>query len=268
MADKMIKNMQFFRVKWVAISNQGSTWEPAKNLIGENAKSILDKYLENKAAMFAAEEQRKKDILSGALVATGKPDNPTTNTAVVKGKRSRARSNSSPYSVHFTDWYWDNTCTPAAKRSACKHCGDLVSASSTTNFRSHLVNRHKELLIEELRADEVQNPANVSTLASLRVDYGCVEKFKDSAKRALDEQFVKWCCKKSRGLSIGETDRELKSLLLQASRGRYSPPNRTLALEVMLGMRAAADNLTASAMKALQAERISPSISGKHAKNE
>jgi len=36
----------------------------------------------------------------------------------------------------------------------------------------------------------------------------------------------------------------------------------------MLGMRAAADNLTTSAMKALQAERISPSISGKHAKNE
>ena len=152
----MIKNIQFFRVKWVAISNQGSTWEPAKNLIGENAKSILDKYLENKAAMFAAEEQRKKDILSGALVATGKPDNPTTNTAVVKGKRSRARSNSSPYSVHFTDWYWDNTCTPAAKRSACKYCGELASASSTTNFRSHLVNRHKELLIEELRVDEVQ----------------------------------------------------------------------------------------------------------------
>jgi hypothetical protein len=36
----------------------------------------------------------------------------------------------------------------------------------------------------------------------------------------------------------------------------------------MLGMRAAADNLTTSAMKALQAERISPSISGKHSKNE
>ena len=177
----MIKNIQFFKVKWVAINKQGSTWEPAKNLVGENAKSILDKYLENKASMFAAEEQRKKYSLSGALVSTGKPDNPATNTAVVKGGKSRAHSNSSLYSVHFTDWYSDNTCTPAAKRSACNHCGDLVSASNTRNFRSHLINRHKELPIEELRADEVQNPANVSTLASLRVDYCCVEKFKDSA---------------------------------------------------------------------------------------
>ena len=101
----MIKHIQFFRVKWVAISNQGSTGEPAKNPIGENANSILDKYLENKAVMFATEEQRKKDILSGSLVATGKPHNPVTNTAVVKGRKSRARSNSSPYYVHFTDWY-------------------------------------------------------------------------------------------------------------------------------------------------------------------
>ena len=123
--------MQFFRVKWVAISNKGSTWESTKNLIGENAKSILDKYLENKAAMCATEEQRKKDILSGALVSTEKPDNQATNTAVVKGRKSRARSNSSPYSVHFTDWYWDNTCTQASTRLACKNCGDLVSASST-----------------------------------------------------------------------------------------------------------------------------------------
>jgi hypothetical protein len=47
-------------------------------------------------------------------------------------------------------------------------------------------------MIEELRANEVHNPANVSTLASLRVYYGCVEKLKDFAKRALDEQFLKW----------------------------------------------------------------------------
>jgi hypothetical protein len=32
-------------------------------------------------------------------------------------------------------------------------------------------------------------------------------------------------------------------------------------------MRAAAENVTTFATKALQAERISPSISGKHAKN-
>ncbi len=179
----------------------------------------------------------------------------------MKGKNSRARSNSSPYYIHFTDWYWDNSCTPAAKRPAYKLCGDPVSASSTLNFRSHSVNRHKELLITKLCADEVQNPGNVSTLASsLKQNYGYDEKYKDSSKRTLDEQFAKWCYKKSRGLSIGETVKELRSLLLQVSRGRYTPPNKTLALEVMMGIRAAADNFTTTAIKALQAERISPSI--------
>ena len=93
-------------------------------------------------------------------------------------------------------------------------------------MRSHLTTRHKDLLIKELRADEALDPGNMSTLKSPKEDYGAVEKFKDGAKKMLDEQFVKWCCKKRRGLSIGETDRELKSLLLQCSRGRYPPPTR------------------------------------------
>ena len=210
----MVKTVQFFRVKWVAINNQGSTWEPAKHLIGENAKSILDKYLADKAAIFAADEQRKKDILSGVLVNTGKPSEVEEIVAgTAKGRRSRSRSNSSPYTVHFSEWYWDNTVTPAAKRSACLHCGEAVSASSTSNFRAHLVARHKQLLVKELRADEVQNPSNMSTLKSLKEDFGKVDKYTGASTRSIDEQFVKWCCKKRRGLSIGETDRELKSLL-------------------------------------------------------
>ncbi len=136
-----------------------------------------------------------------------------------------------------------------------------MSASSTSIFRAHLVARHKQLLVKELRADEVQNPSNMSTLKSLKEDFGKVEKFTGAAKRSIDEQFVKWCCKKRRGLS--ETDRELESLLLQASRGRYSPPHHSLALEVLLGLKASAGNVTTLKMKKLQAKRISPSISGK-----
>ena len=94
MADKIVKIVQIFRVKWVAFNNQGSTWEPAKHLIGENAKSILDRYLADKAAIFAADEQRKKDILSGVLVNTGKPNEVDDNVAgTAKGRRSRSRSN-------------------------------------------------------------------------------------------------------------------------------------------------------------------------------
>ncbi len=117
--------------------------------------------------------------------------------------------------------------------------------------------------MKELRAGEVQNPSNMSPLKSLKEDFGKVEKFTGAAKRSIDEKCVKWCCKKRRGLTIGETYRELKSLLLQASRGRYSPPHHSLALEVLLGLRASADNVTTLQIKKLQVERISPSIFGK-----
>lgn len=58
------------------------------------------------------------------------------------------------------------------------------------------------------------DPCNVTTLKSLKQDFGAVEKYKDGFKRALDEQFVKMCCKKRRALSCGETDREMRSWML------------------------------------------------------
>ena len=102
----------------------------------------------------------------------------------------------------------------------------------------------------------------MTTLKSLKQDFGAVEKYKDGFKRSLDEQFVKMCCKKRRALSCGETDRELKSWMLQATRGRYQPPSRKTAMDTLLSMRAKSDNELARDLKALLAERISPSISG------
>ena len=96
-----------------------------------------------------------------------------------------------------------------------------VSASSTTNLRSQLTATHKNVLIKEMRADETMEPCNATTLKSLKDDYGAVEKYKDGFKRSLDEQFVKMCCKKRRALSCCETGRELRSWMLQATRGRY-----------------------------------------------
>ena len=55
-------------------------------------------------------------------------------------------------------------------------------------MRSHLTTRHKDLLIKELRADEALDPGNMATLKSMKKDYGAVDKFKDGAKRMLDEQ--------------------------------------------------------------------------------
>jgi len=51
--------------------------------------------------------------------------------------------------------------------------------------------------------------------------------------------------------------------MLQATRGRYQPPSRKTALDMsLLSMRAMSDNEIAIDLKALLAERISPSISG------
>ena len=137
-----------------------------------------------------------------------------------------------------------------------------MSAASTTNLRSHLTASHKNVLIKELRSDESMDPCNVTTLKSLKQDFGVVEKYKDGFKRSLDEQFVKMCCKKRRALSCGETDRELKSWMLQATRGRYQPPSRKTAMDTLLSMRSKADNELTRDLKALLEERISPSISG------
>ena len=121
---------------------------------------------------------------------------------------------------------------------------------------------HKNVLINELRSDKAMDPCNTSTLRSLRNDFGAVEKYKDGFKRSLDEQFVKMCCKKRRALSCGETNRELKSWMLQATKGRYQPPSHKSAMDVLLSMRAKVDNEVTKELKALLAERISPSISG------
>ena len=106
------------------------------------------------------------------------------------------------------------------------------------------------------------DPCNVTTLKSLKQDFGAVEKYKDGFKRALDEQFVKMCCKKRRALSCGETDKEMRSWMLQATRGRYQPPSRKTSMDTLLSMRAKSDNELTKDLKALPAERISPSISG------
>lgn len=226
----------------------------------------MNAYLQKKQEKLEADEQYKADALAGKLVETGKPDNvddPPAKFKKVKATCARTRVNESPYKNHFGSWFWDNSTTPASKRAVCLHCQKTVSASSTSNLKSHLLASHKTLLVKEMRADETLGPGNITTLQSLKEDYGAVEKYQGAAKRSLDEQFVKWCCKKRRALSMGETDRELKSYVLQASRGRYAPPCKKTAMDVLLGMRARADNATTKAMQTLREERISPSISGK-----
>jgi hypothetical protein len=92
---------------------------------------------------------------------------------------------------------------------------------------------HKDVVIKELKADETLEVEKCVTLNSLKEDFAIVEKYFGSFKQDLDERFVKCRCKKRRGLSIGETYRELKSWMLQSTRGRYQPPSRITAMDIL-----------------------------------
>ena len=74
---------------------------------------------------------------------------------------------------------------------------------------------------------------------------------------------MKMCCKKNRAISTGELDREMKSWILQISRGRYQPPARKTCQDLTLTMRAKVENTTKKLVIALRKDNVLPSISGK-----
>ena len=266
-------------MKWIGINNLGCTWEPKEHFVGAAAETKLKDYIHSKEVEAEKAEKRRQDILAGKLVVTGKPEEepaaadppPIAPVPKTECASNKTRQNASGVWGHFNGgpgnkekFYWDNSTTPASKRSICSLCNMHVSAASTTNLRTHLQSAHKALVLRELKADETLEVGRHSTLQTLKQDYAAVEKFHGSFKLDLDEQFVKWCCKKGRGLSIGETDRELKSWMLQATRGRYQPPSRKTAMDILLTMRVKADNTTKKVLKDLRADRVLPSISGTH----
>ena len=222
-ADKSTKNEHLYYVKWIGINNLGCTWEPRSHFVGTAAETKLKEYTDKKEVEAEKAEKRREDILSGKLVVPCNPvEEPppaqppsTTPANRVEFGYSKTRQNASIVWGHFhggpgnkEKFYWDRSTTPPSKRSICSLCNMHVSAASTTNLRSHLQSAHKSVVMQELKADETLEVGQCATLKSLKEDYGAVEKFTGQFKQTLDEQFVKWCCKKRRGLSIGETDRE------------------------------------------------------------
>ncbi len=73
---------------------------------------------------------------------------------------------------------------------------------------------------------------------------------------------MKWCYRKTKVISMNETHRELKSWVLQATRGRYQPPARKTCQNLILTMRAKADNTTKKLVIGLWKDNVLPSISG------
>lgn len=76
------------------------------------------------------------------------------------------------------------------------------------------------------------------------------------------QAYVKWCCKKKRGLSLGETDKEFKAYINQISGGRYNPPCRRTSIDILVHMTAKAQRKVGIDMKKLREQGVCPSISG------
>jgi hypothetical protein len=92
---------------------------------------------------------------------------------------------------------------PFAKRAKCLLSTKTTLASSTNNIRSRLRDARNNVSNKDMRADEALYPGSCVTLKSLKDNFGSVEKYKDGFKKALNEQFVKICCKRLMPLSIG-----------------------------------------------------------------
>ena len=58
-----------------------------------------------------------------------------------------------------------------------------------------------------------------------------MNKYHGDQKKKIDRAYVIWCCKSSRPLSLGETDKSFRKFMLAATSGRYHPPSRKTALE-------------------------------------
>jgi hypothetical protein len=132
LADKLIKNCPYYRVKWIGINKQGCTWESKEHFQGEKSLTILKFYLVKKQAELVAAENRKYDMLAVILVETGMAESSEVDEENIDGKvaddkhakaeNSRQRVNESPCRHHFGKWFWDNSVPPAAKRATCLLC--------------------------------------------------------------------------------------------------------------------------------------------------
>ena len=143
-------------------------------------------------------------MLACKLVVTGKssklpatiepPTAPRAPTALTAptwkrpvSQSHRSRQNASIVWDHLNGkpgipekWYWDNSTTPFSKRSISSLCTVHVSASSTTNLRTHVQLAHKDVVIKELKAYATLEVGKCVTLKSMKEDFGASEKYSDS----------------------------------------------------------------------------------------
>ncbi len=69
-------------------------------------------------------------------------------------------------------------------------CDKNVSPTTTTSLRAHLQAKHSYFVLKELRVDETLEVRKIAALATMKEDYGSVERYTGLFQVGLDEAFV------------------------------------------------------------------------------
>ena len=152
-ASKIQKGVEYFKVKWINISPQGSTWEPLEHLRGDATKAALMGFREAKAAEIAAFESKKKAARQGQLEKIQ-----STDTEV----DSLDEADKQPYIFHFRRprsdvWkyfyskFFDRV--KKAEYAKCRFCDSAIKCANTTNLNAHLTAKHAD----EMKNDKIQS---------------------------------------------------------------------------------------------------------------
>ena len=154
------KQVQYFKVKWVNISDAGNRWEPTAHFIGDPAKTALAAFRQKTASRQAAHDAEKAQIRAGKKRAQEDVANEATTTeadedddddvgvAATASKRIRIHHMKKQSDVwkFFESKTFDKT--RGAYYSKCKLCGTHIKALNTTNQRAHLNSCHGKEMVQ------------------------------------------------------------------------------------------------------------------------
>ena len=158
--------MEYFKVKWVDIAEEGSTWEPAASFQGDAAKTALANFRQERAAYASKVEAAK------AARRAGKQPAPTSAARNPQVEADNAADNASDEVVIADNpngitshkhaafrrkqswvWRWYGPKFYCQERGGyyvkCKICAEVVKHVNTTNLAFHLNGKHPKEMCDD-----------------------------------------------------------------------------------------------------------------------
>lgn len=291
------KRVEYFKVKWKGIATEGNTWEPASHLDGDSSKAVLAAFRKSRA-----DDRHKEDDAAHAKLVgneTGHVSNGRTETDVDNdvgdcdvvvvesgGPQKKSRQNRSDVWKFYYPRYWDHKGSSGKGYYAkCKLCQLVLKVSNTTNLRGHLDKRHAGEMVEEAQTGKQVSFYSLYLVLTV-VDYlsgyivlqlplgpgkllpdvdpeTVMNKYQGETKKKFDREYVVWCCKSAKPLSMAENDKHFRRFCSSISCGRYTPPCKKVAAHELITLVAASrEMIKAQIQEVLDVDCLDISISG------